>query len=267
MNALQQSLHTAALATLVHPTKRHPRTGKPLVALGLRPDGSPLWPIIGAAEDDWSSIFEGKTPDQVKKDLDDALAAAKAAGGKGDDSAWTKVFGDKKPEEVQEALAQSRKWEDRAKGNKDKADLLDELAKLISGEDEDGKDPEKLKTALAAAGQETDQLKGSSKALKIENAVLRSAAANGGNPDLLADSRSFMSTVAALDPSSEDFNTKLVEAIKKAVEDNPALGLATETGTRRPPASRQQGKPSESKAEGSVASGREAYQARHGKKQ
>jgi len=36
---------------LVHPTLVHPKTGDPLVSLGLF-RGRPIWPVIGAAEDD-----------------------------------------------------------------------------------------------------------------------------------------------------------------------------------------------------------------------
>lgn len=36
----------------VHPSLLHPLTGAPLVAIGLRPNGLPLWPIMGGAPDD-----------------------------------------------------------------------------------------------------------------------------------------------------------------------------------------------------------------------
>jgi hypothetical protein len=38
--------------TLVHPWMIHPHTGKPLEALGVRRNGRPIWPIMGASEDD-----------------------------------------------------------------------------------------------------------------------------------------------------------------------------------------------------------------------
>lgn len=34
-----------------HPFLTHPLTGEPIVALGLRRNGTPIWPVIGAAED------------------------------------------------------------------------------------------------------------------------------------------------------------------------------------------------------------------------
>jgi hypothetical protein len=38
--------------TLVHPWMIHPHTGKPLEALGVRRNGRPIWPIMGASDDD-----------------------------------------------------------------------------------------------------------------------------------------------------------------------------------------------------------------------
>lgn len=38
--------------TLVHPWMIHPHTGKPLEAVGVRRNGRPIWPIMGASEDD-----------------------------------------------------------------------------------------------------------------------------------------------------------------------------------------------------------------------
>jgi len=34
-------------ALILHPTKRHPLTGRPLEAVGVRRDGRPIWPILG----------------------------------------------------------------------------------------------------------------------------------------------------------------------------------------------------------------------------
>jgi len=40
------------LDTRVHPWMTHPRTGAPLRPLGYRANGRPIWPIMGASEDD-----------------------------------------------------------------------------------------------------------------------------------------------------------------------------------------------------------------------
>lgn len=240
-------MRTAALPN--HPTLRHPRTGLALRAIGFHPrTGLPLWPIIGAAEDDWSSLFEGKTPAEVKEALDAAQAAAEKAGD--GDSPWAELFKDQKPEDVKEALDNSRKWETRAKGNKTKAAQLDALVEVITGKKDDA-DPEKLKGELTAAQRET-------RATKVENAVLKGAIKHGANASLLADSRSFMDSVADLDPSADDFGSRLDAAIKKAVDENDALKVTTTTG---PKPVKQQGNPSEGK-QGGVQAGAERYRER-----
>jgi hypothetical protein len=236
-------MRTAALPT--HATLRHPRTGLALAAIGIHPKtGEPVWPILGASEDDWSSVFEGKTPTEVKQAFDDALAKAEAAG---DTSPWAEMFADQKPEDVKEALENSRKWETRAKGNKTKADQFDELVKKITGKDDGDHDPEKLGQELTAAQRET-------RTTKIENAVLKRASKQDGNPSLLVDSRSFMDSVKDLDPTADDFTSKLDDAIKKAVDDNESLKV-TAAGPRPV---RQQGKPSEGK-QGGVQTGADMY--------
>lgn len=235
-----------APALPIHPTRRHPRTGLALRAIGFHPrTGDPLWPILGASEDDWSSVFEGQTPAEVKQALDDALAAANSG-----DNPWAELFKDQKPEEVKEALENSRKWEGRAKGNLTKAQAYDELVKKITGKD-DEPDPDKLTQELTAAQRDA-------RATKVENAVLKQASKHDANPALLADSRSFMDSIADLDPSADDFSSKVDAAIKKAVDANEALKVTPAAGPRPV---RQQGSPSQSK-QGGVQAGAERYRER-----
>lgn len=57
-----------------HPTLLHPLTGQPLRAIGVRPDGAPLWPIMGASEES-----DDANDEDVEADEDDDSA-------EGDDS-------------------------------------------------------------------------------------------------------------------------------------------------------------------------------------
>lgn len=242
-------MSTAAFALPTHPTKVHPRTGLALQAVGFRANGQPIWPFIGASEDDddWATTFEGKTPAEVKKELDDALAASKGSG----DSPWDELFPDEDPEKVKEALANSRKWEDRAKGNKTKADAYDDLVKKITGKDDDP-DPDEVNRNLTAAQREARDA-------RVELAVMRAAGKHEADPAKLADSRTFMASIADLDPSADDFTSKLNDAIKKAVTDNESLKATTTTG---PKPVRQQGKPSQGK-QGGVQAGADLFSERH----
>lgn len=231
-----------------HRHLRHPRTGQRIQALGLRRSGLPIWPILGAADGDpdpaeeWAKLFPDMKPEDVKAALD-----AKSNGG---DDEWTKLFPDLKPDDVKKAVDESRKWETRAKGNKTKADQLDALAKLLNGESGDDPDPAKLASDLTAAQQQARDT-------RVENAVLKAAGKHGADPVLLVDSRSFMSKISTLDPAEDDFQSNLGEAIKKAVEETPALKGGGAGGVRP---NRQQGNPSEGK-QGGVQAGREMFAA------
>lgn len=87
----------------------HPFTG--LRALGLRRNGSPIWPIRGASEDDASAGEAAGTGD------DAGTSDGAPAGGSGDDVAA----------ELKKWKDLARKHEDRAKENFDKAKKYDAL--------------------------------------------------------------------------------------------------------------------------------------------
>lgn len=110
-------------------------------------------------------------------------------------------------------VAESRKHETRSKDNKTQ---LDAIRAALGLDGNDKVDPDKLAADLNAARGETTNL-------RVENAVLRAAAANGANPDALTDSRSFMTTVAKLDPTSPTFDKDVAKAITDAVKAHPGL--------------------------------------------
>lgn len=58
----------------IHPFLLHPLTGLPLRAIGLRPDGSPLWPIMGGdgTDDDANDDKSGADGADDKNDGDDS---------------------------------------------------------------------------------------------------------------------------------------------------------------------------------------------------
>jgi hypothetical protein len=129
------------------------------------------------------------------------------------------MFDGMKPEDVKTALENSRKWENRAKSNAPKAQQLDELVKMLSG-DKGETDPAKLAQDLTTARQSATNI-------RIENEVLRTAGKHGADPNRLADSKSFMSKVERLDPEGSDFSSKVAAAIKKQVEDDDSFKIRT----------------------------------------
>lgn len=54
----------------IHPTLRHPRTGQPLRAVGVL-SGKPVWPVIGASDDDDSSGDNDAGEDSEDNDTGD----------------------------------------------------------------------------------------------------------------------------------------------------------------------------------------------------
>lgn len=93
------------------------------------------------------------------------------------------------------------------------ADLAKALG-LVKDDKDEAPDPKALADQLAAKDRDH-------KAARVELAVFRAAAKHGADPEALTDSRVFLDRVGKLDPDAEDFGTKLGEAVKKAVADNP----------------------------------------------
>lgn len=102
----------------VHPTLLHPRSGLPIIAIGYRRNGRPIWPVMGG---NGEGEGEGGTGEG-------------AGGGEGEGGQSAKGYPentpvkDMKPEEqIAYHQAQSRKWEDRAKESLKKLDGFDDM--------------------------------------------------------------------------------------------------------------------------------------------
>lgn len=61
----------SAATGIFHPSLVHPRTGAPLEAVGVGKDGTPWWPILGAAEDDDDKEDDDKEDDESEDDESD----------------------------------------------------------------------------------------------------------------------------------------------------------------------------------------------------
>ena len=123
--------------------------------------------------------------------------------------------------------AESGKERTTAKENAAK-EATDELTQKLGkalGIINDGEAP----TAEQLTAQATEA-QAASKQAAIELAVYRTAPQHGGNPAALTDSRSFLTKVAGLDPTAEEFSTKVTEAAKAAVVENTSLKAAQVAG-------------------------------------
>lgn len=102
--------------------------------------------------------------------------------------------------------------------------LAQEIGKalgLVTGDQ--APDPAEL-TKQAQAAQ------AAARTAQVELAVYRAATTHQGDPNALLDSRAFLAKVADLDPAAADFQTKVSDAIKAAVTENPKLKVAPVAG-------------------------------------
>jgi hypothetical protein len=133
---------------------------------------------------------------------------------------------DSLPEWAQKLIRETRQEAatHRTKANELQAEhqrSLDAIATALGLKPED--DPA---AAAKTAAERAERAENEAKQVKVENAVLRMAAKHGAVPEALTDSRSFMNKLAGIDPAADDFSAKVENAIKEAVEANPALKAA-----------------------------------------
>ena len=111
-----------------------------------------------------------------------------------------------------------------------KSELVQELGKalgLVDSEDSGDKAP-----SAEELTQQITSEREAHKATKVELAVYRSASKHEADPDALLDSRAFLEEAVKLDPSSDEFGSKISDVIKSAVDKNPKLKLAGQTPGR-----------------------------------
>ncbi|MGW4467480.1 hypothetical protein [Micromonospora sp. NPDC004704] len=148
-----------------------------------------------------------------------------ADGGQGNDTKAPKIDGEFDPERAKRSLAASREAERAAKqrataAEKGVQDLKDSLAVALGLKPDPKSDP----TALAAqAAKELTDTRAEMVELKTENALMRLAGKAGGDVDALRDSRTFMRSLAEIDPSASGYDQLITDAIKAAVKANPKL--------------------------------------------
>jgi hypothetical protein len=96
--------------------------------------------------------------------------------------------------------------------------------------DETPPDPAKLAEAIAQKETALTERESTIRAKDVELAVWARADKAKAKAGALLDSRSFLRTIAALDPSEKGFTTALDDAIKAAVKENPSFAAAAPAG-------------------------------------
>ena len=101
---------------------------------------------------------------------------------------------------------------------------LDAIAKALGFKEDDAPpNPEVLQRTLSEREAHVSGLEQTLADRDKEIAAWRAAAKQGVNTLALLDSRSFLSDIAQLDHTADDFTTRLDAAVKTAVTNNPVL--------------------------------------------
>lgn len=207
---------------LTHPYLVHPRTGEPLRAVAKHPlTGRPVWPILGGdgTEDDKN---DKPNPDDDPDNPDDDLD---------DDGADNKPDDDKAAEDarIKRANKDAQKYRTRLRETEAKlaeaSGVLDKLRKAFGADEDD--DPTEQATKAAA---KVSDLEAERAALKAELLVTKLAPKHKANAEALLDSQKFTKTLAGLDPSDDDYDDQVAEAIKDAVSKNAAYRTGQGSG-------------------------------------
>lgn len=143
------------------------------------------------------------------------------------------------PEWAQKALRDARADAGKARTNaKQQAadaarqDLAQQIGKVLGiVKGDEPADPAQLTKTIGEQTGRIAELESTNRTLSVELAAYKRADKHDANPAALLDSRSFLASVAELDPAAKDFSEALDKAIKKAVEDNAQLRTAP--GARR----------------------------------
>lgn len=107
-------------------------------------------------------------------------------------------------------------------------DMLDGIAKALGLKTDDAPpDPAVLQQTVTQREEKISTLENDLRVRDVELAAFRSASQLGADAAALLDSRSFVTTLAALDPAADDFATQVEAAIKKAVDTNPKFRAAS----------------------------------------
>lgn len=170
-------------------------------------------------------------------------AAGSGAAGAGDAGAAATFTWDGKieslPPDVQKIITDARADAGKARttakqqaADEARAALAQEVGKALGLVKDEGATltPEQLQQQLADEAAARQAQAETTKNLQREHQVLLSAITAGADHKRLLDSRSFLAKVAPLDPTAEDFTTKVDAAIKTALTEDPTLKAARAAG-------------------------------------
>jgi len=182
-----------------------------------------------AGGDDGGTDGDADSSDDADSDEDGKPAGKPGSGsGSDDDPAATIARLQKQLKQANADAAKARTNAKKQAADEARTQIVQELGKalgLIKDDKDTPPDPAALK-------QQIEQATAAHRETALELAIYRHAGKLGADPDALADSRTFLSSVKGLDPSDEGFAKKVQTAIKNAVENNPKLKAASTAPAR-----------------------------------
>ncbi|WP_432182041.1 hypothetical protein [Streptomyces sp. NBC_00063] len=181
-----------------------------------------------ADDDGQDADDDADTTDGTEAKDDKPKAKPKPPAKKDDDPAATIARLEKELKSANGEAAKARTGAKKAAADEARTEIVQELGKalgLIKDDDKTPADPAALK-------QQIEQATAAHRVTAVELAVYRGASKHGADPDALTDSRSFLKSIADLDPGDEEFAKKVQAAIKQAVTDNPKLKAASQAPAR-----------------------------------
>ncbi len=223
---------------------KHPHaTHTALDVLGYRRNGGPIYAIAGGSGEGEGGSESGGQPGSGEPGQSGQGDGGNTAGGSGrggqqsgtesgqsGSGAGQGGGGTDWEAKYKETLAHSREWEKRAKANSTAAEELEKLknAQMTEQEKAVAAAEKAGRTAAAQESQaEIDKRDAQLRELTVRDAVRDRAEKHGAKASALLDSVSFRQKIADLDPSAKTFGANLEEAIKAAVQDNPAFAVQT----------------------------------------
>lgn len=196
---------------MADPTKHHPLTGAPIVAMGYRKDGRAIWPILGGDD-----TVPPADPPPADPPADPPTPPPADDGKGGKDAILADLAKERdKRQELEGKLTEFQTTQQQQ---------MDAIVKALGLKQEDETpDPAKLAEQINAEQAKTREA-------AVQLAVYRNASTHEANADELLDSASFLATLKDIDPNDA---TAVSAAIKAAVDGN-AKFKASQTPTTPP---------------------------------
>lgn len=223
---------------------RHPlATHAAGTVLGWRRNGSPIYAIAGGSSEGEGGSGSGSGQGGSDDGTGAGQGAAGAGGQGGQQSGqagsstdpWSGFQWDGKveslPEPIAKVIRDAREDAGKARttakanaANEARQSLAQEIGKALGiVQDDKPADPAELTRTIATQTSQIGDLTSTVRQQKVELAIHAAAGKHQANASALLDSRAFLKSVEGLDPTADDFTTKLDDAIKAAVDSNAQL--------------------------------------------